>query len=329
MSQDRYLPPQQRDWYNCVGGKMKVTSEQHRKHYLDLNKTYLDGPPLLKNFPDNLNIIDWRFASPEEYMEVEEIMTNDVVFFEPFIVEDFYPQEMFDELVKILTSKNLKDIDYSHQMNKWEEGVQIPQKFIDYAIKKIRELIGTDDIEFGYHMYAHHQITKEGRVPKLPLHIDWSPGPYMIDLHIGGNRDWGFVARYKNFITKPNQAIICQPQFDYHYRPSWSNDDPSEYYQALFFHLVNKNHWSCKTGKPGVDRPKHLEDGNEFGPDFRDLEKFKNYQRQRRYMFEDYYLNSLYKGDAPDIPWNEKPTEEESHIHERKGVLPKTETEKI
>jgi hypothetical protein len=306
---------------------MGSLSEQDKNKYLNLDIPELVGPPLLKNFPGNLNEIDWRFSSPKEYLEVEEIMTNDVVFFEPFLVEDFYPQDMFDELVEILTSNNLKDIDYSHQMNKWEQGVEIPQKFIDYAVEKIRNLVGTEDIEFGYHMYAHHQITSEGRIPKLPLHIDWSPGPYMIDLHIGGNRDWGFVARYKNFITKPNQAIICQPQFDYHYRPAWNNDDPSEYYQALFFHLVNKNHWSCKTEKPGVNRPKHLEEGNEFGQYFRDSEKFGNFQRQRRYMFENYYLKSLYNSDAPDIPWEEKPTAEESNIHERKGVLPKVEME--
>lgn len=292
-----------------------------------MNIPGLVGPPLLKNYPGNIDDIDWRQCSKEDYLEMEEIMTNDIVFFEPFLVEDFYPEEMFNELVELLTSNKLENISYSNQMNKWEEGVDIPQKFTDYAVEKLKSLIGTEDVEFGYHMYAHHQITSEGRVPKLPLHIDWSPGPYMIDLHIGGNRDWGFVARYKEFITKPNQAIICQPQFDYHYRPSWASDNPNEFYQALFFHMVNKNHWSCKTEKPGVDRPSHLEVSNEFGQNFRDTEKFKNFQSQRRYMFENYYLKALYESDAPYIPFDEKPTEEDTNIHERKGVLPKTEKE--
>ena len=150
----------------------------------------------------------------------------------------------------------------------------------------------------------------------------------MIDLHIGGNRDWGFVARYKNFITKPNQAIICQPQFDYHYRPAWASEDPSEYYQAIFFHMVNKNHWSWNKEKLGVKRPEHLEKSNEFGQYFRDTEKFKNFQAQRRYMFEKYYYKSLYNSDAPDVPFDEKPTEEDANIHERKGVVPKIEMEK-
>ena len=65
----------------------------------------------------------------------------------------------------------------------------------------------------------------------------------MVDLHIGGNRDWGFVAHDKEFITKPNDAIIVQPEMDFHYRPDWNSDDPSENYKALFFHLIRKDHW--------------------------------------------------------------------------------------
>lgn len=308
---------------------MTSLSEKYREKFASIKVPDLVGPPLLKNFPEDIEDIDWTFCSKEDYIELENIMTDGVVFFEPFLVENFYPEDMFDELVELLTSNKLENIDYSHQMNKWEEGVEIPQKFIDYAVEKIKTLLGCEDIIFGYHMYAHHQLTSDGRVPKLPLHIDWSPGPYMIDLHIGGNRDWGFVARYKEFITKPNQAIICQPQFDYHYRPSWSSEDPSDYYQALFFHLINKNHWSRKPLAPGVDRPKELEVSNKFGQHFRESEKFINFQKQRRQIFEKYYLKSLYNGDAPDIPWDETPTKEDSQVHQRKGVTSKIETETI
>lgn len=282
----------------------------------------LFGHPLLKNFPGNVDDIKWRFMTKEEYQEIEDIFTKDVTLFDPIFVEEFYPKEMFEELCSILTSKSLENIDFSNQMNKWEEGFDIPQKFIDYAINKVKELVGNDDIELAYNMYAHHQITEEGRVPKLPLHIDWAPGAYMVDLHIGGNRDWGFVARYKNYITKPNQAIICQPQFDYHYRPPWNSKDPNEYYQALFLHLVNKNHWCWDKRKPGVSRSKDLEEKFKFGEHFRESEPFKNFQMQRRYIFDVYYLSTLYSFDAPDIPWDEIPSEEDGHIHQRKGIKP-------
>ena len=327
MSQDRYLPPQQRNWYNRYGGTMTSLSEEYREHFSKSQVADLVGPPLLKNFPENVESIDWRFCSKEDYIELENILTDEVEFFEPFLVENFYPEDMFNELVEILTSNKLKDIDFSHQMNKWEEGVEIPQKFIDYAVEKVKTILGHEDIMFAYHMYAHHQITSDERVPKLPLHIDWAPGPYMVDLHIGGNRDWGFVARYQNFVTKPNQAVICQPQFDYHYRPAWSSEDPSDYYQALFFHLVNKNHWSRHSEKPGVTRSKELSEKYNFGQYFRDSEVFINFQNQRRHMFEKYYLKSLYNSDAPDIPWDETPTKEEANVHQLKGVVSKTETE--
>jgi hypothetical protein len=283
--------------------------------------------PLYANHPDPESI-DWKYSSKENYLAVEKVLTDDVVFFEPFLVEEFFPKEMFDELVEIVTSYNLGNVDFSHQMNKWEEGVEIPHKFIDYAVEKVKSLIGTDDVNFGYHMYAHHQITSEGRVPRLPLHIDHAPGPYMVDLHIGGNRDWGFVAGNTNFITKPNQAIICQPQFDYHYRPSWGNDDPNEYYQALFFHLINKNHWCVPNESSMQSRPKEINDKFSFGKDFRASEEFDAYAWQRRYLFDKFYLDEHAQIGLPPIPWSEIPTPEDADIHQRKGVSPLSDLDK-
>ena len=277
--------------------------------------------PLVRNHP-NPESIDWRYQDKDSYMEVESVLTDGVTFFEPFLVDNFYPQEMFDELVKICTSHNLEQIDYSRQMNKWEEGIQIPQKFIDYAVQKTRELVGTDDIHEGYHMYAHHQITEDGRVPRLPLHIDWSPGPYMVDLHIGGNRDWGFVAGNTNFITKPNQAIICQPQFDYHYRPAWGNDDPNEYYQALFFHLINRNHWSITNDNPLQNRSKEVNEKFNFNVKFRDNPEFGKYQIQKRHIFDKLYYQEHYESKLPGFPIQDPPTKLDTAIHDLKNVKP-------
>jgi hypothetical protein len=277
--------------------------------------------PIYANHP-NPEKIEWKYMTKEDYLDIEEILTKDVVFFEPFLVDEFFPPEMFEELLEILTSYDLNKVDFSHQMNKWEEGVQIPQKFMDYAVEKVRGLLGTEDVHFAYHMYAHHQITSEGRVPRLPLHIDHAPGPYMVDLHIGGNRDWGFVAGNTNFITKPNQAIICQPQFDYHYRPSWANNDPDEYYQAIFFHLINKNHWCVPSESKDHTRSEELNSKFKFGQHFRDTDSFVNYTWQRRYMFDRLYLEEHAEIGLPPIPWDEIPTAEDAGVHQRKGVQP-------
>lgn len=296
---------------------------EHKEGLLSKKLPKLIGAPLLSNFPGNIDDLDWRYIDKDTYMEIEDLLTKDVKFFDPIFVDQFYPQDMFDELVEICTKYDLSQIDFSNQMNKWEEGIHIPQKFIDYAVEKAKELIGTNDIMFAYHMYAHHQITSDGRVPTLPLHIDWAPGPYMVDLQIGGNRDWGFVARYKNFVCKPNQAIICQPQFDYHYRPSWGSSNPEDYYQAIFFHLANKNHWCWPKIAPHVDSSRRKwDDKYELGRDFRDIEVFGKFQQQRRYMFDNYYLSTLYQSDAPDIAWDEIPTKEDTNIHQRRGVTP-------
>lgn len=278
--------------------------------------------PLIKNHP-NPDSIEWTHLDKESYMEIENILTDGVVFFEPFLVDNFYSDEDFTELVQICNSYDLKNIDYSNQMNKWEEQIQIPQKFTDMAIEKVKNLIGTKDVYQGYHMYAHHQITSEERIPRLPLHIDWSPGSYMVDLHIGGNRDWGFVAGYTNFITKPNQAIICQPQFDYHYRPGWDNNDPDEYYQAIFFHLINSNHWVNETGNGIEQRDLNVNNSYEFGQEFRSKEIFINFQQQRRVIFDRIYYKNHQNSNAPKIKENQQPTDEDTNTHDRRAVIPK------
>lgn len=279
--------------------------------------------PLVRNHPNPENI-DWKYQDKDSYMDVENVLTDGVVFFEPFLVDNFYPDDMFAELLEICTSYRLETIDYSKQMNKWEEGIAIPQKFIDYAVNKVKELIGTDDVHEGYHMYAHHQITADGRVPRLPLHLDWSPGPYMVDLHMGGNREWGFVAGNTNFITKPNQAVICQPQFDYHYRPSWGNNDPKEYYQALFFHLINRNNWSVTTDNPLQQRSEEVNKKFDFNFKFRENPEFIKFQYQRRHMFDKPYYDEHLLSDLPKIPFEENPTSEDAKVHELKNVKPAT-----
>jgi hypothetical protein len=291
----------------------------------------MSGYTLFKNhpFPDS---VEWSYQDKDTYLEIEKLFTDNVVFFKPFLVKDFYPQEMFDEIVEICTGNRLDNIDFSNQMNKWEEGVPLPQKFIDYAVSKAKELIGTQDIQFGYHMYAHHQITSDDRKPMLPLHIDWSPGSYMIDLHIGGNRDWAFVAGFEDFVCEPNQAIICQPQFDYHFRPSWASEDPDEFYQALFFHLINDSHWYVPNNASSTRDPM-LDEKYQLGKDFRETDVFKNFQMQRRRLFDEIYMkqaDSLAKqGKMSPIPYDDVPSSEDANIHERKNVTPKAKNSSV
>ena len=145
---------------------------------------------------------------------------------------------------------------------------------IDIAIENVRKALGTEDVELGYYLFAHHQITEDGKKPFLQVHLDWSPGTYMVDLHLGGNRDWSFIAHDKEFITKPNQAILVQPEIDLHYREPWKNDDKDEDYQAVFFHLIRKRHWK-----------------NKHGFNFQQDKDFLRFQQQRIDMFESLYFD--------------------------------------
>jgi hypothetical protein len=237
---------------------------------------------MYKNHPDKENI-DWKYMTKEEYLKHEAEFFEDALLFEPFLIEEFYTEEEFNELRDFLQSKPLTDIAYTKQMNKWEDHVALPQKFIDIAIENVKKALGTDDVELGYYLFAHHQITKEGQKPFLQVHMDWSPGTYMVDLHLGGNRDWSIVCHDKEFVTKPNQAVLVQPEIDLHYREPWNNDDPNEYYQAVFFHLIRKKHWK-----------------NKYGIDYQFDQDFLNFQMQRLEMFESLYFDLV--DSNPDLP---------------------------
>jgi hypothetical protein len=237
---------------------------------------------MLENHPDE-SLIEWRYCTRDHYLKFEEIFKKNVLFFDPFLVEEFYEKSDFEELKNILESKNIEDIAYTKQMNKWEDRVEIPQHFFDKAIQKTQEFLGTKDIELGYYLYAHHQITSEGRKPFLQVHLDWSPGCYMVDLHIGGNRSWGFVAHDKEFITKPNDAIVVQPEFDFHYRPEWDSNNLNENYKALFFHLIRKDHWK-----------------NLYGATFQSNSDYLAFQNQRAYIWEKIYVDHILS--VPGLP---------------------------
>jgi hypothetical protein len=230
---------------------------------------------LYENHPDKEGI-DWFHIDKSEYLEMEKEFCEDAIFFQPLLIENFYSDEEFLELKSFISGLNLNSIAYTKQMNKWEDSINLPQKFIDIAIQKVKEILNTDDIELGYYLYAHHQMTKDGRQPFLQVHLDWSPGTYMVDLHVGGNREWSIVAHDEEFITKENQAVLVQPEFDFHYREPWASQDPEIYYQALFFHLSRKNHWHKK-----------------YGMEYQQSDKFLKFQKQRLYMFEDLYLNMI------------------------------------
>lgn len=237
---------------------------------------------MMENHP-NPESIDWKFCSRDQYMKFEEMFRKNVKFFDPFLVSDFYEKSDFEEVRGILEAKDVKDIAYTKQMNKWEDAVAIPQYFFDKAIKRTQDLLETKDVELGYFLYAHHQITSEGRKPFLQVHLDWSPGCYMVDLHIGGNRDWGFVAHDKEFITKPNDAIIVQPELDFHYRPAWNSDDPNENYKVFFFHLIRKDHWK-----------------NLHGAEFQSDSDYLAFQNQRLDIWQPLYVDHVLS--VPGLP---------------------------
>lgn len=273
--------------------------------------------PLLKNHPD-IESIDWRFCDKNTYIDIEDLMTRDVLMFDPFAVDNFLSNEDFLELQQICKSYNLKNLDYNQHLQKWEQQIEIPEPLLTKIFDKIKKEIGTDDVHMGYYFYTHHQISEDGRRPKLPLHIDYSEGPYFVGLHIDSNRDWDFIAQDKLFTLKQNQAVFAQTQLDYHWRPSWNSNDPNQYYSVLLFHLINRNNWSVPNDSSMQNRDEGLNRRfPNLGPGFYDDEDYARFRKQQRFIFDKLYVEWHSQSDLPPIPWEDIPTAEDAAKEKR------------
>lgn len=267
--------------------------------------------PLLVNHPD-INSIKWDICDKDKYEEFENLLTDGVKMFDPFQVNDFFSEEDFKELKNVCMSNSLKSLDYNQHLNKWEQQIQIPQHLIDKALDKVKKLIGVEDIHMGYYYYTHHQISEDGRSPKLPLHIDYSQGPYMLGIVISKNMDWEIIAQDKVFYLEENQAYISQPQHDYHWRPKWNITDPDRYHSILLFHFINRNNWSVPNDSPLQQRSERINNKfPDFGPNFVFNEDYDLYRRQQRVIFDPIYINDHANSNLPPIPWEERPTPED------------------
>jgi hypothetical protein len=273
--------------------------------------------PLLRNHP-NPDSINWRFCDKETYLEIENLLTDGVTLYDPFQIDSYLSEEDFAELKSICVSHTLKSMDYNQHLQKWEEQIELPQHLLDKILNRVRNAVGTEDIHIGYYYYTHHQITEDGRVPRLPLHIDYSQGAYMVGLVINKNRDWEVVAQDKVFNLQENQAYISQPQFDYHWRPSWGNQNKDEYHAILLFHLINRNNWSIANDDPFQNREQKINDRfPDLGPKFISNEDYDKYRMQQRAIFDSIYIDLHSQSDLPPIPWDERPTAEDAAKEKR------------
>jgi hypothetical protein len=268
--------------------------------------------PLLRNHP-NPETIDWKFCDKESYLEIEKLLTDGVTLYDPFQVDNYLSEEDFAELKNICKSHTLKSMDYNQHLQKWEQQIELPSHLIDKILNRIRAEVGTEDIHLGYYFYTHHQITEDNRRPRLPLHIDYSQGAYMVGLVVDSNKDWPVVAQDRMFTLKENQAYISQPQIYYHWRPHWGNDDPNEYHAILLFHLINRDNWSVPSDNPLQHRSEELNNKFlDFGPGFEKNKQYDNYRMQQRMIFDPIYIEEHKTSDLPPIPWDEIPTAEDA-----------------
>jgi hypothetical protein len=229
----------------------------------------------LENHPD-LSKIKWIFCSKDQYLKFEEMFRLNAIFFDSFLVDCFFDKDEFDELNNILVNSELKENLYIKKMNRWQNNTVTPKKFLDKATIKVQDLLKTKDVELAFDSYVHYQKQTDGEDPCLPVHLDWSPGSYIVDLRIGGNKDWELIVHDKKFMTKSNQAIIFQPEFDFHYRPKWVDGNANNYYQALFLNFKRKNHWQ-----------------NIFGIDYVNDKNFILFQQQRMFIWKDLYIEYI------------------------------------
>jgi hypothetical protein len=218
--------------------------------------------------------------------ELKILMDSGVKVKKPFLVDNFLSEEDFLELKNFLQSYDYKSLDFSDIMNKYEQTVDVSSSLVKKVDERARELFGSATMIPAYHMFAHHQITEDGDVPLLSLHLDESPGTYVVDLIIDYSVEWPIVIDKQIFYPKPNQAVLFYAEDQMHYRPKWPSDSREDFYQAIFFHYTEPDHWSKR-----------------LGISHRESQEAQLYfKNKRNEAYRHYFMNKSSTYSLPEIP---------------------------
>jgi hypothetical protein len=265
--------------------------------------------------------IEWKFLDKKTYLKIEEAYIADTQFFDSFTVDNFLSREDLMHVQNVLNKQDLSKMNYVRDMNKWSEPLFLSTKVKENILKKMKEVLNNDDIQLQDYFYSHHQVTSTGRVPRLPVHIDWVPGTYVVDIRIGGNLDWEFVHGLNSHNLKINQAVICQPEFDYHYRPAWPGKNNEDFHQSVFLHMTKKNHWSLTDSESSGRNPELVKELG-LGPSFCTSELFSKWRKQTGHIFKQKYLDDTVRLGLPEYQKDDLPTKEDMSITIESGVTP-------
>jgi hypothetical protein len=268
--------------------------------------------------------IDWKFLDKETYLDIEKVYLDQTQFYESFTVDNFFNEEDLAHVQDILNKQDLTKMYYARDMNKWSQPLFMSKTVRDNALNKMKQILNNDDILFQDYFYSHHQKSSDGRVPRLPSHIDWVPGTYVVDIRIGGNIDWEFVHGLNSHKLKTNQAVVCQPEFDFHYRPIWPGKNPEDFHQSVFFHMIKKDHWILPESQI-IDRDPEISAITkrlEIGPHFPVSDLFKKWRKQTGHIFKSIYLEETIKLGLPKSQIEDLPTKEDQCITRELGVRP-------
>lgn len=163
----------------------------------------------------------------------------------PYVVEQFFPEEMFERVKSAVASLNLGPSGphkYHTMMGRWESSVKFDDDIEEYCIHRARELFGDQTLQKAFFFVSRYQI-HEGCIPSLWEHYDQNGTQSTLDVTIENTADWDLRVERIDYRQTENSAIVFAGQQNMHARPPYPTEDPSLYTTVLFLEFTKPDHW--------------------------------------------------------------------------------------
>lgn len=163
---------------------------------------------------------------------------------EVLIVDNLFPQPLFDRLVKTC-KRRYKDAIWNDEFGRWgittEDQSNDGSWLMPYGMRilpKAKELFKAEELDISYIMFAQYETEKAN----LPKHKDNNACTYTLDVCLYYDTPWAIWVEDKEYFLKPNQALLFYGEDQLHWRDDFP-DPENNVVGMMFNHYVEPEHW--------------------------------------------------------------------------------------
>lgn len=177
-----------------------------------------------------------------------------------FSVENFLDESLLKQVTEFANNQLVKSdsVKYAGNYGRSYVILQIPETLKPDLLAKARAGFDIDDLDIVYAQVVKYQI-KDGRVPKLDMHLDKLFCTHTLDIILDTNMEWSLIVEDKIFPSTKNSAVFLKGDEEYHSRPEFPSTSEDDYVLAIFLHMAREGDKNLEMARNFFSLPEHLQ----------------------------------------------------------------------